>query len=151
MLNWIKSLFKTNKPSQFDLLVEAVCFVESNNNPLAVSPAGAQGLMQLMPKTGEELFKKSGLSGVYNPFNPEQNKILGRMYLKELYQIFNDTELMLAAYNAGPGNVKKWIRNYGKTWRGIEVRLKEKNSYKETIDYVNKVLAKWDTLCQTLD
>lgn len=92
---------------------------ESNFDPNAVSKAGAQGVMQLMPGTASDL-------GVTDSFNPVQNVDAGMKYLASLYQKFGDWTLALAAYNAGPGNVQK----YG----GIP-------PFQETQDYVTKVMA----------
>jgi soluble lytic murein transglycosylase-like protein len=92
------------------LLVEAVIKVESNNNPHAVSPKGAEGLMQLMPPTARML-------GVTNSFDPGQNIEAGVKYLKYLQDLYKDDRLALAAYNAGPGAVDKfkWIPPYKET------------------------------------
>ncbi|MGC8723120.1 MAG: lytic transglycosylase domain-containing protein [Acidobacteriota bacterium] len=76
-------------------LVAALIKVESNFNASAVSPKGAEGLMQLMPETQRE-------EGVTNPFDPEQNIRAGVHYLRHLLDAFQgDLELTLAAYNAG--------------------------------------------------
>ena len=103
------------------LLVRSVMQVESNYNPNAVSPKGAMGLMQLMPSTARQL-------GVTNAFDVRQNIEGGVKFLRYLKSKFNDDRLVLAAYNAGEGAVKKhgWIP-----------------PYPETIDYVYNVGKKY--------
>ncbi|TGL16114.1 lytic transglycosylase domain-containing protein [Leptospira meyeri] len=98
-------------------LVKAMVKAESGFKPKAVSPKGAMGLMQLMPETAESL-------GVNNPFDPEDNIGGGVKFLKGLMKEFKDPEKAIAAYNAGPGAVKRY--------KGIP-------PYEETQKYVNKV------------
>ena len=81
------------------LLVHAVIAVESAHRRDAVSPAGAEGLMQLMPRTARML-------GVSDPFDPRENVEAGVAYLRRLHDEFG-TVLALAAYNAGPGAVRE--------------------------------------------
>lgn len=109
-------------------LLAAVVHVESGGNPKAVSPAGAQGLTQLMPSTAQYL-------GVQNPFDPAQSLDGAAKYLRKLLgQFGGDVAKALAAYNAGEGNVKK----YG----GIP-------PFAETQVYVPSVLAAYDTYRQS--
>ncbi|HYP13099.1 MAG TPA: lytic transglycosylase domain-containing protein, partial [Bryobacteraceae bacterium] len=104
--------------------VHSVASVESAYQTKAVSPKGAIGLMQLMPRTAEELGA--------NPHNPAENADAGVRYLKQLllkYQNSSDpVRMALAAYNAGPGAVDKY--------KGIP-------PYRETQQYVEKVLRKY--------
>jgi len=98
---------------QYDLdplLVHAVIQVESGYNQYAISHAGAQGLMQLMPATARSL-------GVRNSFDVEENIRAGVRHLKDLKETFKDDRLALAAYNAGAGAVDKyrWIPPYPET------------------------------------
>jgi soluble lytic murein transglycosylase-like protein len=97
------------------LLVHSIIQVESNYNAYAVSPKGAEGLMQLTPPTARML-------GVSDSFDPGENIEAGVKYLKSLQDLFKDDRLALAAYNAGPGAVDKykWIPPYPETQKYVE-------------------------------
>jgi soluble lytic murein transglycosylase-like protein len=113
-----------------DSLLRAVVEVESGGNSQAVSPAGAQGLMQLMPGTAAEL-------GVTNPFDPKQNLEGGARYLAQQLERFDgDLRLALAAYNAGPGAVKRHggVPPYPETQRYVESVLEWKARFDSAAD-----------------
>jgi soluble lytic murein transglycosylase-like protein len=100
-------------------LIKGVIHAESDYDANAVSPAGAKGLMQLMPGTAREL-------GVKNPFDIQQNIDGGVRYLKKMMDMFGgDVRQALSAYNAGPDTVKRYNGNV---------------PYRETRQYVNRVM-----------
>jgi soluble lytic murein transglycosylase-like protein len=99
-------------------LVRAVIQTESRFDPRASSGAGAKGLMQLMPRTAKAV-------GIEDPFDPRQNIFGGVKYLSQMMERYNgNTALALAAYNAGPGNVRRH--------RGVP-------PFRETRGYVSKI------------
>ena len=86
--------------------INSVIHAESGFNSRALSPKGAQGLMQLMPNTATAL-------GVTNAFDPGANVEGGTRYLRELLERYNyDVVKALAAYNAGPGRVSAWLTSH---------------------------------------
>jgi len=103
-----KYLKKYNLPDELKYL----SVVESGLNTKAISRAGAAGLWQFMPYTGK-LYKLHQDWYIDERFDPEKATEAACKYLKELYDLFNDWELALASYNAGPGNVRKAIRRSG--------------------------------------
>ncbi len=86
--------------------IYAVIRVESAGRTRAVSPAGAMGLMQLMPATWERQRARFALGS--DPFDPRDNILAGASYLREMYDRYG-TEGFLAAYNAGPGRYEQWL------------------------------------------
>ena len=80
-----------------------VMHAESRGNRRAVSPAGAMGLMQIMPETWSMLTSRHRLGG--DPFDVRANILAGAAYLRAMWDRYRDIRLMLAAYNAGPGRV----------------------------------------------
>jgi len=99
MKAWIKESSSRHGLDPF--LVQALMEVESGGDPSAVSPKGAQGLMQIMPQTGKGL-------NLGDPFDPSANIEAGSRYLSQQLKAFGDLRLALAAYNAGPEAVRKY-------------------------------------------
>jgi hypothetical protein len=122
-------------------LVQAVVAQESGGNAKAKSPAGAVGLMQLMPATAKAY-------GVTDRTDPQQSLDAGEKYLRDLYKQFDDVELTLAAYNWGPGNVRKALKKIkakgqAETWDNV---LRFASVPNETSNYVAKVLNNYQKL-----
>lgn len=116
--------------------VWAIMRQESAFNPSAKSHAGAAGLMQLMPGTAKDESKRAGLSS-YSLYNPNDNIMLGTSHLAWLSRNFSKKEYVMAAYNAGSGNARKWLRNGGE--RLDLARWIERISFEETSGYVQRV------------
>ena len=121
-----------NVPSS---MVYAVIKTESDFDPEAISSAGALGLMQMMPDTfswltsSEHLGENLPLASIYDP---EVSIRYGVYYLKYLHEKFNDWETVAAAYNAGEGNVAKWLENpayHDKAGKLQNIPFKETRSY----------------------
>ncbi len=105
--------------------IRAVMAIESVNDPAALSPKSAIGLMQVMPATWDELRTKHGLGD--DPWRPRDNILAGAAYLREMHDRYGSVDAMLAAYNAGPGRYDDHLA----TGRALP---------SETIDYVAKIM-----------
>ena len=113
---------------------------ESAYNPVALSPAGARGLMQLMPATAAQLGRRLGIGdpGPYGVLDPEVNIRLGSTYLGELIDRYSGNRLAAAAaYNAGPSRVDRWLRDAPEAFD----LFVESIPFRETRNYVQAVLA----------
>ena len=120
-LDWI--IYRAGEKAGVDpRFIHAVIKQESKYNAKAVSPVGAQGLMQMMPATAERF-------GLKDPFDPAANVAAGTKYLKWLLKRFDgDVSLALAGYNAGEGAVDKY--------KGVP-------PYSETQNYVKKIVSNY--------
>jgi soluble lytic murein transglycosylase len=121
-------------------LVAGVIRTESKFVPLARSPKGALGLMQMMPETARWVAEQQeNPDFVMNDLeNPEISIRMGTWYLASLKHEFKNNEVLtLAAYNGGRGNVRQWMRQYD--W-SMSFQETEQIPFGETRDYVGKVL-----------
>jgi len=125
-------------------LVASIMKNESKFNPNAVSRKDAKGLMQIAPVTGEWAAEKLNIENYSEDmlFDPELNIKMGVWYLNVLkYEFSNNMELMIAGYNAGNGNVKKWLNNpeYSKDGETLD-----EIPFNETKIYQRKVLRDYE-------
>lgn len=121
-------------------LVAGVILAESKFNQEATSNYGAKGIMQIMPETALWIAKQieDDSFSVEKLYIPDTNIKYGTWYLSELQEEFEGNEiLMLAAYNAGRGNVHDWMKKYH--WN-MDFKDYEKIPFPETREYVKKVL-----------
>lgn len=119
--------------------VAAIINVESKYNKDAVSIKDARGLMQITNQTGKWGADELGMEGFTNDmlFDPEVNIRIGTWYLNQLKKEFNDNkDLVLAAYNAGSGNVSKWLKDERYSQDGESLY---KIPFEETDKYLDKV------------
>lgn len=126
---------------KFDLapeLVASVIFAESSFRKNIVSSKGAIGLMQVLPSTAEEVAEKLQIEDYKNEllYNADINLFIGCYYLKSLIDKFDNEELALVGYNAGPATVNRWLKNEkyskdGETLNNIP--------YAETRNYIKKI------------
>ena len=116
---------RNNLPPEF---VAAVVEAESDFRPRLISEKNAQGLMQIIPSTGR-------LMGADDLFNPEENITAGTKYLRYLFDRFGDQKRVLAAYNAGEGNVEKFggMPPFGETQNYVQRVMARTAEYRSTI------------------
>ena len=135
-----ETLISSSKENGLDpILVAALIRQESNFNPLATSPAGARGLMQVMPAVGKALAAARGI-GPWDPdllYQPATNIKLGTAHLSGLVRKYSEVAKVLAAYNAGESRVEKWSSKTGASDPEV---FTERIPFVETRDYVRTVL-----------
>lgn len=124
-------------------LIYAVIKTESNFDEKATSKANAKGLMQIIDETAIEISKKVEIENfnIEMLYDPEINIEIGTYYIKELYNKYQNKIIAIIAYNAGQGNVDKWIEE------GIITTTNESLEnipYKETATYWKKVLREYN-------
>ncbi len=140
--NYSEYVEKYAKEENIDpLLCYAIIKAESNFNPNAVSKSGARGLMQLMDDTAKDVAENAIIEYTNNDslFEPEKNIQLGIKYYAQLKSIYKSDIISLAAYNAGIGNVKKWIDEGIIDLNNEEASI-DNIPFEETKNYVKKIL-----------
>lgn len=124
-------------------IIHAISRQESQFDKEATSRVGARGLMQLMPGTARETAPRAGLAYNYESLgNQQYNMALGSTYFGRLMDMYGGSYVLsVAAYNAGPGNVNKWLRTYGDPRTEVDVLTWIENiPLSETRNYVQRVL-----------
>ncbi|UCD11452.1 MAG: tRNA (adenosine(37)-N6)-dimethylallyltransferase MiaA [Nitrospinaceae bacterium] len=125
--------------------VKSLIRQESLFDPRALSPAGARGLMQIMPETGRRVHGKTSASTPYSAeilFDPETNIDLGIQYLNHLMEKFGDEKAhVLISYNAGPHVLKKWLKRFAAI--DDPDMFIESIPYPETRKYVKRVMGNY--------
>ncbi len=124
-------------------MIHAISRQESQFDKEATSRVGARGLMQLMPATAKQTAPRAGLAYNYASLgDPQYNIALGATYFGQLMDMFGGSYVLaVAAYNAGPGNVNKWLRANGDPRNGVDVlEWIEAIPLSETRNYVQRVL-----------
>ncbi|CCQ52405.1 transglycosylase SLT domain-containing protein [Crocosphaera watsonii] len=130
----------SNRRKLNPLLVTSLMRQESRFEPEIKSPVGATGLMQVMPATGEWVANKISLED-YSLTDPDDNINLGTWYLNYTHSKYSNNSLLaIASYNAGPGNVSKWVRRYQVSDPDLFV---EKIPFRETKGYVETVFGNY--------
>ncbi|MBR1777823.1 MAG: lytic transglycosylase domain-containing protein [Alphaproteobacteria bacterium] len=125
-------------------LILSIIRQESSFSPYAVSPAGARGLMQIMPATAKQIAQKKRKAFSIQKLNsnPDFNVELGSTYFADLLKRFKGSYILaIAAYNAGPTNVNKWLKSIGNPQENVDpIDWIERIPFGETRNYVQRVL-----------
>ena len=143
------------QPAIDPALTHAIIRQESCFDPKAISPVGARGLMQLMVATAKEVGRKMRVTFSNKDLleKPKLNVFLGQAYFKRLLDAYDGSlVLALAAYNGGPHNVRKWIKDQGDP-RNPSVNVDhwiERIPFKETRNYIQRVLENYEVYKQRL-
>ena len=145
-----KSYFPVTELAVYSVDVEpeialSIARRESELNPVAVSPAGARGLMQIMPKTARQVAKEIGVKYSKNRLTTDwrYNARLGTAYLGGLLELYNGSYVLaFAAYNAGPHRADRWIERFGDPRDSAvdQVDWIEHIPFRETRNYVMRVM-----------
>ena len=132
--------------AKYDLdpnLVYAVMKTESNFDPNAQSDVGAKGLMQITDSTGEWIAKQMGVTNFNSSMlkDPRTSVEFGCWYLEDLYQQYGNWDLVIAAYNAGRGNVDSWLSSgdYSKNGNLNYIPFGETDKYVKRVDVFDKI------------
>ncbi len=141
-VHYSDSVYRYSDEYEIDpMLIFSIMKTESKFFPYAKSRRDAKGLMQLMDMTYEYAgdYVANSKESIYDP---DTNIKVGCWYVRKLSEEFNyDNDLVVAAYNAGPSNVKKWLHDERYSKNGLEL---EDIPYGETKSYVNKVLKNYE-------
>lgn len=140
----LTDLAKIGKPLAAELAM-SIARRESELDPQAISPAGARGLMQVMPSTARKMSRELGLDYSSDRLTTDwqYNARLGSAYLAKQLKDYNGSYLLaFAAYNAGPSRVKRWIERYGDPRRDKldQIDWIEHIPFRETRNYVMRVM-----------
>ena len=141
---WREEIYDAAQRTGLDpFLVAAIVREESSYNPRALSPAGARGLMQLMPRTAQPMAEIRGLAFGDGDLldDPRTNLQLGAAFMSGLLKQWSDPRIALAAYNAGPARARQWWQT--RRSNDIEVFV-ELIPFDETRNYVKKVTVSWE-------
>lgn len=130
---------ESNEYDMDPYLIASIINVESSYDSNAISKKEARGLMQISPQTGKWASEVLNLEGYKeeNLFKAEVNIKIGSWYLNKLFKEFNgDLDLILMAYNAGSGNVNKWLKDLEHSKDGVSI---DNVPFKETENYVKRI------------